>query len=331
MYLISGSDRPKIEKALQRLRRHFAPESVEITSALESSGADVVALCNAGSLFGDRRLVIVEDVDGRRDADKRLRGGWKAADAADVTSYVASPAPTTVLALVASELKKDSALWKAAEKAGEVLPYSVTKKEIHRWVAAQFKDRGVRAEPEACAALVHIVGEDLGALTVELDKIATWAAGEPIGEREVEALAAPLADEPPFALTDAWAARDIAGALETSETMFERGVKTRRDTAARLAAALGSHLGRLRSVKRLAADGVPPAEVVRALGAHPYVARKVLAQAEGFSDDDLADASVHLAALDGALKGQSRLAPDLEVQRTLAELARPRGAPGTGT
>ena len=40
-YLISGSDRPKVETALQRLRARFVPESVEIASALEASGADV--------------------------------------------------------------------------------------------------------------------------------------------------------------------------------------------------------------------------------------------------------------------------------------------------
>ena len=33
-----------------------------------------------------------------------------------------------------------------------------------------------------------------------------------------------------------------------------------------------------------------------------------------------------IAALDGALKGQSRLSPDLEVQRTLVSLSRKPGA-----
>jgi hypothetical protein len=49
-----------------------------------------------------------------------------------------------------------------------------------------------------------------------------------------------------------------------------------------------------------------------------------MAQAEGFSAEELDDAVVRLAALDGALKGQSRLAPDLEVQRALVDLTRHR-------
>ena len=66
---------------MQRLRARFVPESVEIVSALEASGADVVTLCNSGSLFGDARLVVVTDVDGqKKDPSRPATGGWKAAD-----------------------------------------------------------------------------------------------------------------------------------------------------------------------------------------------------------------------------------------------------------
>ena len=101
VYLLTGSDRPKIETALGRLRRHFAPEATELVSAQEVSGAEAAALCNAGSLFGDARLVLVEGVDGRRSTEGRLANGWKAADVKAIEEYLASPAPGTVLALVA--------------------------------------------------------------------------------------------------------------------------------------------------------------------------------------------------------------------------------------
>lgn len=328
VYLLTGSDRPKIETALRRLRAHFAPEAVEIVSALEVSGDEAVALCNAGSLFGDARLVIVEEVDGRRDGDGRGKGGWKAADIAAVEAYLQAPAPATVLALVAEELKKTTALRKACEKAGSVLEYAVPRRDLQKWVAEQFRQRGARAEPEAGAALVQLVGEDLHALSVEVDKLATWAAGgEPIGEREVEALVAPVADHPIYELTDAWAARDAARALEVSETLFVREPRQRRDTAARLAGALGSHVGRLRTIKRLADEGVQSKEAASRLKLNPFYAGRLFAQAEQFTAEELQSALVRLAALDGALKGQSRLAPDLELQRALVDLTRRPGAP----
>jgi DNA polymerase III subunit delta len=330
VYLITGGDRPKIEKALDRLRSHFAPEAIELASALDVSGEEAVALCNAGSLFGDARLVVVRDVDGRKDGDGRRKGAWKAADAEAIAAYVASPAPATVLALVADELKSSSALWKACAKAGQVLSFDVPKKDLHGWVAAQFADRGVRAEPDAVAALLQLVGNDPQALKTEVDKLATWAADEPIGEREVATLVAESADVPIYELTEAWSVRDTARALDVSEALFERESRQRRDGAARLAGALGGHLARLRSLKALAAQGVKPKEAAERLKLHPFRAQKLYGQAEGFSDEELEDAVVRLAELDGALKGQSRLAPDLEVQRTLVDLTRRPGAAPTG-
>ncbi len=326
VYLLTGGDRPKIETALARLRVHFTPEATEMCSALDTPAEAAIALCNAASLFGDARLVIVDEVDGRRDSDNRLKGGWKAADADLVSSYLADPAPATVLALVGEDVKKTSALRKVCAKAGDVLEYAVEKRKVQGWVAERFARHGVRAEPEACAALVQIVGDDLHTLASEVDKLATWAAGEPLGEREVELLAVPAGDSPTYMLTDAWAAHDSARALAESETMFERESKPRRDTAARLAAALGGHAARLRALKRYAAEGVRPREAAGKLRLHPFYAEKLSRQAEGFSPDQLGDAVARLAELDGALKGQSKLAPDLEVQRALVDLTRRAGA-----
>lgn len=322
VYLLTGSDRPKIETALARLRGRFPGEAAEIVSAGDIPGHAAVALCNAGSLFGEARLVVVEEVDGRRDPDGRLKGGWKAADVQAVADYLASPAPSTVLCLVGQEVKKTSPLAKACAKAGELLDYSVAKAKLQNWVAEQFRERDARAEPEAISMLIQLVGDDLHALALEVDKLAIWADGEPIGEREVEALASPAAGEPTFALTDAWGARNAGRALAASETIFERSPKPRRDTASRLAGTLGSHFARLRSMKRLAADGVRAREAAGKLRMHPYYAEKVFSQAESFSSEELRDAVVRLAVLDGALKGQSKLAPDLEVQRALVDLTR---------
>ena len=53
---------------------------------------------------------------------------------------------------------------------------------------------------------------------------------------------------------------------------------------------------------------------------HPFYVEKLFSQAANFSEDELRDAAVRLAALDQALKGGSKLAPDLELQRALVEL-----------
>ncbi len=330
VYLITGSDRPKVELAVARLRRRFADGAVERVSALETPGADAGALCNAATLFGDSRLVLVEDVDGRPTSEGRLVGGWKAADIAAVGEYLEAPAPGTTLALVATDVRKEAPLAKLCRTTGDVLEYSVAKQSLANWVAERFRAHGVQAEPDACAALLALVGEDLVALAAEVDKVATWAGDEPVGESEVELLVAGTAETPPFALTDAWTQRDSVRALEASERIFGRSERPRRDEAARLAAALAAHVAKLKTARRLLDAGVRAQDALAQLGTRSaFYADKLYAQAEAFSPDELRDATVRIAELDLALKGKSKLAPDLELQRALADLTRSPGRPAS--
>jgi DNA polymerase III delta subunit len=116
-----------------------------------------------------------------------------------------------------------------------------------------------------------------------------------------------------------------------TERLFENDPKPRRDVAPRLAGALGNHVSRLRAMKRLAARGQGSNEAAAELKLNPYFARKLFAQAEGFSDEELGDAVVRLAELDGALKGQSKLTADLEVQRAIVALTSRPGPPARAT
>jgi DNA polymerase III subunit delta len=314
VYLITGGDRPKIQRALRRLRDRIGDDAVELLSANEIGADDAVASCNSmGLLGGGRRLVIVEEVE-----------RWKAPEARLIAAYLASPAPDTVLALVAGELKKDSALVKACAKVGEVLVYDIAKRRLPEWVKKQFADRGVEAEAEAARLLVEIVGEDPEELATEVDKIATWAAGEPVGPREIEELGAGAAEVPGYELTDAWGRRDLAAALTACETLLERSGDPVSRTVPQLLGLLVGHVGRVRDCQLLAEEGLSAREAASRLKRHPFYVEKLFAQARNYGADELREAVVRLAELDHAVKGGSRLSVDLELERALIDITRPR-------
>jgi DNA polymerase III subunit delta len=277
------------------------------------SGADAAAACNALGLFGDgSRLVLVEHID-----------AWKAADAKAVAEYLGAPGPGTVLALVGDAVKADAPLAKAVAKVGDVLVYETPKRKLHEWVAEQFTRRQATADPAACRALVELVGDDPDELTSEVDKLATWAGGDTVGEADVQALSAGRAETSIFALTDAWGRRDVAAVLGATEALLERSPHPRARELPRLLGLLTSHVGKVRSCQALAADGVRPRDAAGRLKMHPFAAEKAFNQAANFTVDELREATVRLAALDHALKGGSRLAGDLEFERALVEITRP--------
>jgi DNA polymerase III subunit delta len=315
-YLIIGTDRPKIARAVRRLRSRVGEEATEIRSAHDASGEDIVAACNALGLFAvERRLVVVEDVE-----------RWKAADLKALADYLARPAPTTVLALVGSEVKRDSALAKAVAKSGEVLLYDLPKRgrkvDLPRWVEAQLRERGVLVEPDAAKAIVELVGENSEELATEIDKLATWADGQRISEREVAELVPARAEIPPFDLTDAWGRRDVPGALAASERLVERSGDGSRDVFLRVSGLLTAHVGRVQDCQQLSAAGVPPAAAAEQLKRNRFYVQKLYEQAGNFAPDELAEAIVRLARLDLALKGGSKLPGELEFTRALIDITR---------
>jgi len=301
---------------VKRLRERLGDDSTEHLTARESSGTDAVAACNALGLFvGEGRLVIV-------DAAER----WKAADLKEVVAYLAAPAPATVLALVAEEIKSDAALVKAVAKAGQVLHYDVTKRKLPEWVAEQFARAGAKADADACRALIDMVGDELDELTSETQKLATWATGETITLRDVERMTAGRAETAIFALTDAWGRRDIGAVLRSAEEIMERSHRPRSGELMRIIASLVGHVGRVRRCQKLAEDGIRPKDAAAQLKMHPFVAEKAFAQAANFSAEELGDALVRLAELDAAAKGGSRLPAYLELERALVDVTRGRAA-----
>ena len=316
-YLLTGTDRPKVERALRRLRDRIGDDATELLSAHETSGADAVGACNALGLFAtERRLVVVEHAD-----------AWKKPDIDAVVAYLAAPAETTVLALVADQVKPDAPLALAVADAGSVLAYELPKRgskaDLPGWVAKQLAALGATAVPAVPRLVVELVGDDLTELSAEVEKLAVWAAGDTITERDVELLVAPRAELPPFALTDAWGRRDLGGVLEAAERLLDRAGGSATAELSRVVALLTSHVERVAECQALAAEGVTTKQAAEKMKKNRYYVEKLYQQAGSFTADELRGAIVRLARLDRDLKGGSRLGGELEFARGLLDATRP--------
>jgi DNA polymerase III delta subunit len=306
VYLIVGTDRPKVRRALRRLRARFPEESVDLLSADSVTGADAAAACNALGLFGSGggRLVVVEGVE-----------RWKRADVDALATYTAAPAPESVLALVADANPKDPALADLCRQNGQVLVFDAPKpKNAVAWVRSEFKRLATAVEEDAARALVEIVGDDVAALAAEIEKIAAWAGDDTVTRADVEVLAIPSHETAAWALTDAWGERDPGAVLAACE------VELTEKEPFILAARLASHVSLVRTVQLLADEGLATREIAKRVRIHEFRVRKALGHAANYSRDELDAGVVRLAALDAALKGASPLASELELERALVEL-----------
>ena len=172
VYLLAGTDRPKI-----------------VPGAAPAAGAGSARRPSSTSTR-QRRAARMRSPPATRSGSSAAAAGWSSSRAwsggrrptgrrSAATSK--SPTPETVLALVGNELKADSPLVKAVAKAGEVLALGRAEARPPGLGGEQFARLGAQADRDACRTLVELVGDNLQELASEVEKIATWAGGEPIG------------------------------------------------------------------------------------------------------------------------------------------------------
>ena len=73
----------------------------------------------------------------------------------------------------------------------------------------------------------------------------------------------------------------------------------------------------------LEAQGVAAKDAAVRLKQHPYYVGKLYAQGRNYTPEELRSVTVRLADLDHAIKGGSRLAGELELERALIEITAP--------
>lgn len=211
VYLVVGEDALKRAAVMRRLRARVAEAGDLSFNSDEfdgeaASGAEVVSACNTMPFASPLRLVSL------RAAEK-----LKKADAEALVAYAASPNPTTVLALEAEKLAKNTRLYKAVAKVGRTAVIDCTppkRNELPKMVRSMAVGHGVAFTEGAAAKLVELVGENTVHLDAEVAKLALAHRGaDPVGEHEVMALVSRTAEPKPWEFVDAFSARDLSKCL----------------------------------------------------------------------------------------------------------------------
>ena len=124
------------------------------------------------SMWGDRRVVIVENAD-----------DFVSNNRAALERYVASPAKKSVLILSVGKWPKNTKLAKAVAKKGVGVAVECSTLKgaaLSRWLVASARDEfGKQLSSDAAALMANLAGSQLGLLNQELAKLASY-----VGENE---------------------------------------------------------------------------------------------------------------------------------------------------
>ena len=195
VYLISGEDELKRETVIKRLRKRISTYgdlafNSDVFAGEKATGEEIVAAANTLPFASEVRLVQVNNVDKLRKADAEA-----------LISYLASPSQTTVLALIAQKLPKNTRLYKAVSGFGkdaviDCAPFQA--KDLNAAVRSMALTHGVTFTEGAAASLIDLAGTNTVTLDSEIRKLALAHRGDdPVNQNEVIALVARTAEIKP--------------------------------------------------------------------------------------------------------------------------------------
>jgi DNA polymerase III subunit delta len=175
--------------------------NVDVRRGSEIDGETLETILGTPPLMSDRRVVAVRDVPAlKKDARAALE------------RYLEHPASDTVVVLVAPAGSKPEKALLDRSVSVEIAPLAGDR--LGEWITRR---SAVPISPEASALLQDAIGNDLGQLAGELDKLASYVHGrggeEMIDEAAVSAVVGVTREETLGRLLDYVAARDANGAL----------------------------------------------------------------------------------------------------------------------
>lgn len=298
-YLICGSDRPKVRRAVARLRTRIVQESgsdLNVTvfdAEVDPPQAVLEAAANPGLTLGTRLLLVV---NGHK---------WRVAQRGAMAAYLSDPAPDTCFALEADKFAKDDSLAKAIAKTGAVLAYDLPRKsELASWVRERARTVDLTMSSAVARSLLEVCGDEpehIERLEREIEKLAAYCGTHEATLADVQAVCTPAVEAKVFALMDAVGARDRARAFALLETLFASS--DARENANSVFYSLKRHVQLLDEASQL--GDVDASEAARQLHVHPFTARKLLDQRRRYDRRTLNRALAALADAEAHLRGRA--------------------------
>ncbi len=300
VFFLHGSDRFQREEALVALvDTYIDPATRDFNlDRLRGTEVDVESLASVLAtppMMAEFRVVVVTEVEA-------LAGS---AQARDVLLKVAATPPPGLAAILVADIPSGSKakVYRSLKAACHTAEFpAVSRDDVPGWLMARARESHDRElEPEAARALGAAVGNDLGVLVRELEKLSDMVEdGEPITLAEVEAGGTTILQQDRWKWFDLVGEKRFSAALEGLAILLARG-----ESAVSLTIGLATHFLR---IGVLVEDGAGALEEV--LPSHQrWLARRLSGQAHRWSAAEVDAAVMELRRLDQLLKS-SPLRPE---------------------
>jgi DNA polymerase-3 subunit delta len=322
VYLLKGDDPVVLRDAVRELVHRLVGEGdaslmvEEVGEAQHRAGGDgpgdlgaLVAAAQTPPFLTDRRVVVGRD----------LGDLTKAEHVAPLVAYLADPLPTTVLVLEWSAGRIPKSLVEAVVSAGGAQVDTSPGRKLGDWVDTHLRDAGLHLDAAARSRVTDWLGENASRLMSLIETLSgSFPSGARLGVDDVEPYLGEEGGVPPWELTDAIDAGDIAVALHKLDRVLAGG--GRHPLA--VMAILHGHYSRMLRLDGADVTGEKDAAALLGMRGSTFPARKALNQARRLGHARVVRAIELLAQADLDLRGMKAWPDDLVMEVLVARLTR---------
>ncbi|MFN3476603.1 MAG: DNA polymerase III subunit delta, partial [Candidatus Methylomirabilales bacterium] len=294
VYYLYGEEDLLREEALKAFISTLIPAGgpafdLESMSGETVSAEGILASLQTPPFLAPRRVVLIRDAD-------RL----EAAALQRLAAYLENPVESSCLVIEAKKLDRRTRFAQVLERKGVVLRFPPLRGEaVRRWLKERAERLGKRLTPDAMELLLTLLGEDLRALSNELDKVILFVGGRrDIEASDVEAVVGEQRARTVFELVEAVGGRRIEASLQCLSRLLETG-----EEPLAILGMLARQIRLLIKVQEMRRRGLGTEEIGKILGLPPRFVSGLLEQAASFPAPQLEKALLRLLQADSELKG----------------------------
>ncbi|NCO83337.1 MAG: DNA polymerase III subunit delta [Nitrospirae bacterium CG_4_10_14_3_um_filter_44_29] len=214
-YLLYAANEYMIEEALSAVKRTIPETELPFNfNVFDMDSADsiptaveIIDNLNTISFFGSRRYVVVRNL--QKISAKEFK---------KFQSYAANPSPNSVFLMsYAGALKKEM---KESAKGLKPICLDMRASDMPIWIKEKLRQKGITIKDDAVGYLIGVVGDDIGLLSAEIEKLAS-IGNETITISAIKEIVEGSRDYSVFDLTNALREKNVEKVFRIYRTLAE--------------------------------------------------------------------------------------------------------------
>lgn len=266
------------------------------------------------SMFGDQRMVLIEDAD-----------DFVTEHRVALEKYVAHPARTALLILDVKSWPKNTRLYKAVEAVGVAVECSELKgAALVKWLQKLAADEfGRQLDRDTAALIVQLAGDSAGLLQQEVAKLASYVGdNNVITQADVVQVVGGWRTETTWVMLDAVRDQQLGKALEALDKLLLAG-----EAPQKILGGTTFSFRKLAEATEAARTGTPLPEALRTAGVIPFSVAPGEQYLRRIGFEKASRILQWLVEADHDMKGGSKVDPRLLLERLFVRLSGEMAAP----